>query len=685
MAVNYYQVDEGFIQPLTPAVTLQGNRPPSSLGITGAIRRGCCKWHSVIWLKSKAAVLIMLWNLVVGFTLATVLLVALASPIRNFRNAPFFHLVYLFLGVYGAIGLLQMCCYPLGGLLADLRCGRYRTVLCSMVNLWFGYICISLMSIVYTIPHQPKGGLLIAIGSIAIIFAVSGFTGFQANAVQFGLDQLQDMCSAELSVFLHWFVWMDCVGTLLAHMLGAAWLCDAKFAEVFSFKYAPHAVVLLVTGLALITYYKRGWFHSEPRTHNPYGTVYRVLKFAAKHNRPLRRSAFAYCDDERPSRIEFAKQRFGGPFTTETVEDVRTFLRILIMLVAIGPIYLLNVSAMYVFPLFGMHIGPNQAVDPSNKCDVHWLLLQSNNTSQITSVVLLPLYIMFVHPHVPRWLPRILHRLGVGVALLVLSVAAMLVVEGTGHMYAHAHNLTNITCMFLAEYRNDSHHQHIFSQTLEMNTLVLLVPSLLTGIAVPLIYITILEFISAQGPHTMKGLLLGVFYAIRGLFIVLGVVFTMPYVQQRMWRECKGAFTCGFYYYLMNTVLGVLSLVLFCIAAKWYRYRTRDDRPYGPMYVEDYYSRYAQRNSPNAVSPEQDISTAHTLLGYGTFGSRARIRTKEGAKVQGSPAEESGTSVESAPLEEAVSTELAAVPSLPQPGEPLPPQQPHIAGRVKTK
>ena len=65
--------------------------------------------------------------------------------------------------------------------------------------------------------------------------------------------------------------------------------------------------------------------------------VYRVLRFAAGHSKPLRRSAFSYCDDERPGRMEFAKQRFGGPFTTETVEDVKTFLRILLMLLAICP------------------------------------------------------------------------------------------------------------------------------------------------------------------------------------------------------------------------------------------------------------------------------------------------------------------------------------------------------------
>ena len=52
----------------------------------------------------------------------------------------------------------------------------------------------------------------------------------------------------------------------------------------------------------------------------------RVLKFAAKHGKPLgHRSGLTYSDDVRPSRIDFAKQKFGGIFTTEVVEDVKTY------------------------------------------------------------------------------------------------------------------------------------------------------------------------------------------------------------------------------------------------------------------------------------------------------------------------------------------------------------------------
>ena len=64
--------------------------------------------------------------------------------------------------------------------------------------------------------------------------------------------------------------------------------------------------------------------------------AYKVLKYAVKNKHPQRRSAFTYCEDELPSRIDFGKRKYGGPFTTEQVEDVKTFLRLIPMAIVGG-------------------------------------------------------------------------------------------------------------------------------------------------------------------------------------------------------------------------------------------------------------------------------------------------------------------------------------------------------------
>ena len=57
--------------------------------------------------------------------------------------------------------------------------------------------------------------------------------------------------------------------------------------------------------------------------------MYRVTKFAYQHKVPVHRSAFTYCEDELPSGLDLGKSKYGGPFTTEEVEDVKAFYGIL--------------------------------------------------------------------------------------------------------------------------------------------------------------------------------------------------------------------------------------------------------------------------------------------------------------------------------------------------------------------
>ena len=53
-----------------------------------------------------------------------------------------------------------------------------------------------------------------------------------------------------------------------------------------------------------------------------------VLDYARKNKFPQLRSALTYIDEEHPSRLDFGKRKFGGPFTEEEVEDVRTIFRL---------------------------------------------------------------------------------------------------------------------------------------------------------------------------------------------------------------------------------------------------------------------------------------------------------------------------------------------------------------------
>ena len=91
-----------------------------------------------------------------------------------------------------------------------------------------------------------------------------------------------------------------------------------------------------------------------------------------------------------------------------------------------------------------------------------------------------------------------------------------------------------------------------------------------------------LEFISAQSPQFMKGLLLGVFLAIRGLFQFFNSIVIIPLSLKQLWaiREMVDhppVTNCGFVYLVLTSVTGLIGLILFSLAAKMDKYRTRDE------------------------------------------------------------------------------------------------------------
>ena len=95
---------------------------------------------------------------------------------------------------------------------------------------------------------------------------------------------------------------------------------------------------LIIPGLLTISlcldFFCSGWLMHESANKNSLKLIYRVLKYAWQNKYPSKRSSFFLWDKSRCSRVDVAKEMFGGPpFTASEVEDVKTFWRILLFLV----------------------------------------------------------------------------------------------------------------------------------------------------------------------------------------------------------------------------------------------------------------------------------------------------------------------------------------------------------------
>ena len=571
-------------------------------------------------LPSKAAILILLWTAIVGALYYIIMGSAAAIEIhveRSRTNSS----ISIYEPLLYAILAFVMMLYPLSGFIADVCCGRLKTVVISLIIL---LLCLTISftgmvigeSTTFTNFHRydKLPYVFIVIVFLLLFVFIIGLAGYQANFIQLGLDQLFEAPSRYLILFIHYAIWAFQSGSLSFIFILFLTLCSHHGSSRKTLALAATVLFnILMIVLLLIGYLKRKWFHIEPGCQNPYKTVYNIINFAKSHKHPLRRSAFTHNDDYIPSRLDFAKERFGGPFTTEQVENVKTFLRMLVILFAIGPSFALEVPASYyIFPLFGLHlvlpINHHKSYDKYCTHKLAWkFMLGSGATMNLVSIVILfPAYIWIIFHYLHKKVPKLFVRLGTGITLCLLGVVSLLIADVMGHTHAlnSYSEATHSLCVFQATI---SPNRSFTYPALNMHWGVLILPTLLLRIGPMLVIATTLEFISAQSPQSMKGLLVGVFFAIRGLFQFLNSIVIIPLSLNQPWAskemiEHPPVTNCGFVYLALTSVTGLIGLILFSLAAKRYKYRTRDEGMFRQHDVEEIFDKYITQNqaAPNS-------------------------------------------------------------------------------------
>ena len=574
-----------------------------------------------ICIKSKAAILILVWSVVIGAVYLALLsgFGVIGFVLQNQEHR--FHTsmqslekivipVITVLVAYAFLALILLL-YPISGYLADIHCGRYKAVTLSFLLIWVAMLLLSAAGVGGMITNFPdKFGPKFAIPLglcivLSLLLITVSLACYQSNIIQLGMDQLLEASSEKLALFLHWLMWSYNLGSFLT-LLSIVFL--PCYAEVKPIKMklmhilvsAPFICLVFITVLIAFTCYNHSWFYSEPGQNNPYKTVYRILSFAWKNKYPIRRSAFTYCDDFKPSRIDFAKERYGGPFTTPQVEDVKTFLRIVVVLLALGPVFVLEIpGSYYLFPLFALHIDDEiQFKNENQPCHslAKWVLLQSSSLGYMVSIFILPIYVWIVFSLLRKRVPKIFTRLWYAFVVSLSGVASLLVIDLIGHFHHHHQqqfnlNSTENTCLFTSHFLYPK-DQDLAPVVLHLHWGMTVVPSILLSVGSLLVHATTFEFIAAQSPHSMKGLIVGVFFAIKGLFQFISAAAVVPFAIPSIWNRNNSVINCGFGYYLFIIVVALISLVVFSIVVRSYKYRQRDERPFDTRFAEQYYERY---------------------------------------------------------------------------------------------
>ena len=446
--------------------------------------------------------------------------------------------------------------------------------------MWIAYILSAVSSTVaQLVSSYDNSRVSNIILFVLFAFQVIGLGAYQANILQFGLDQLYDASTNEIISFISWYFCSLVLGYLTSNYVYniACLYLEHHYSCHNSGRIIGQCFICICLSTALILYFL---FHNtltkeEPVTQNPYKLIYGVIKYAIKNKHPRCRSAFTYCEDELPSRIDFGKNKYGGPFTTEQVEDVKTFLRLLVAIIICSVIVgetliMLQVEyAMYTF----FH----------NKIQVK---LYNFNIPYLCGPFLIVLHEFLLYPTLQTHFSWVTSRrkVFIGVVLQLVRIISLMVIElmaRDAYLKQHGHNVT-LECIVLGQ------RSHLSS---DFDSRWLFLPDILGSVSLVMFFIGSFEFICAQSPHSMRGLLFGACCGSTAIYATIVYAIQIPFSRNvSSWGT--GIISCEFWYFLTILIFTLVYCVLLFTFLKLYKNRKREDvLPNEHIFAERYYSK----------------------------------------------------------------------------------------------
>ena len=176
------------------------SRFDNSVSFRGDYLRNCCRpTFKPKWLKNKGAVLVLIWSFLC-FT------VYHYFTIREISRDSVKERLPLSSGATISMGLIL----PLGGWLADAF-DNYRVIHYGMWIMWFGAMLNGFSLVIGKVIEDYGAHIDPWVSLFAKVIMGLGLGVFQANIIQFGIDQLIDASSVEIThcvvYYCHFHFW----------------------------------------------------------------------------------------------------------------------------------------------------------------------------------------------------------------------------------------------------------------------------------------------------------------------------------------------------------------------------------------------------------------------------------------------------------------------------------------------
>ena len=532
---------------------------PDAVEGTQLTKRQCCKLkYRFRFFSSKGASLVLIWTLLVSIAFGS--LDNLFLGFLNVFNEKSY-LTYVTWLPY----IPWFVCALLSGWLADAQFGNYRMVRSGVVLLFVTAFLQSILQLTRVSLSGDQPLYYFVLSTILTCFGYASRAMILVTSLQLGLNQIPDASAANVTSFIAWFVACLYAGNWINSFTNrVAYDClSSSLDQNLSYSQLVWLFTVFCLSIVLCSdfFLSPKWLSKELKLPQSSKTISQVLKFAAKHKAPVNRSALTYWEDDIPSRIDLGKSKYGGPFTTEQVEDVKTILRMLSVSV---PLFLIFIS-FYLYQQF-IYVKDYEATILSNDSCPNVLLRSFTYSTSWWVVGGISIYEFAIYPFIVPIIPTILKRIGCTSLLIFLVNATALIVS---------------VIDFSKEISDPADTDWFW-----------IVHSLLSAPLKILLLTCVFEFVCAQSPHNMKGLMIGYAwseYYLSNIFanILAGTLHAL----------CKGP-VCSIIYSSVATFLSITGFIVYCILAIVYKRRVRDDISTPHRWAEEFYGRYLPDDKP---------------------------------------------------------------------------------------
>ena len=439
--------------------------------------------------------------------------------------------------------LIALLLSPVFAVAGDVRYGNFRLMLSVMIPVnVLGLIIMIGLAVYFATTQQDLSTYFLGLGYFLVFLAGAIF---QTNAIQLGSSVLGDFNSPERGALVHWYYWATNVPAFcFALILYPTFITSSSTAlSVLSIMAGLAVIVLLifllVTCVVHCVYLKiGGWSRVLPLVRgNPFKQVFRVTRYAIQT--PARPGHYGFF-----ARLSNTRRCNGGQVNDEEVDNVTKFWLLVLLMVSLCGFFFWD--DMWAVPFANVEFGDSNLIN---------YYLSSQATTSVIVFICVPIYQLVIRPLLGKHSPPILWRILVGLILQLISLPLVTWSVAMARSELGSQVLSDV-CTSIT---NDDDSYYTAGGSVGWFYLVL--PQVINGFSQLLVFPAVIELILTDAPRVMQGLLIGIWYAMQSIHVVVSII------------ETAACIVYYWPYYMVKIALVLASTIIFAVVAHLYKRR----------------------------------------------------------------------------------------------------------------